>query len=300
LSDNIFNYLPFHSIYHLLYLYSLNGLLLFLGFLAVGIFYFKKQEKQITIGYLLLILIFLINLILVSLLDFQALIGYEQLEFAKRLLQIIALAVMPIFLMGVYSVLKSILKIRLGRWIAIFFGSLILTGALYLAYPHNDAFEKGRSYAVSRYDSAAVLAIEKDAKGNEYVVLANQSVSAASLKELGFKKYYIIPSVPLPTLPFGHSLDGLNSEGMTRKIQQLFYYPIPTSSPLYEIYLDMIYNGPTMKKIEKARALTGVEKIYFVVNNYWLDAKKRIAEAEKIADEDINIEGKVRIFGFLK
>ena len=82
------------------------------------------------------------------------------------------------------------------------------------------------------------------------------------------------------------------------KCQMLFYYPIPTSSPLYEIYLEMIYNGLNLKKIEKARQLTGVKTVYFVINDYWLDAKKRIAEASELAGEIQNFNGRVWAFKF--
>jgi hypothetical protein len=152
---------------------------------------------------------------------------------------------------------------------------------LYLSYPHNDALEKGRSYAVSKYDLEAVKWIDADGANRDFVVLANQSVSAAALQEFGFKKYY-----------------ENKTQNSINKTQKIFYYPIPTSSPLYEIYLDLIYNGVTREKIQKARELAGAEEVYLVINSYWLDAKKRVEEAKLLADEYEEIEGKVWVFGF--
>lgn len=289
LGKNIFNYLPFYSIYHLIYLYSFNSLLLFLIFFGLGIFYFIKKQKQagFIANYLLLLGALLVSLVLVGLIGFTAVIGYEQTEFAERLLQVIALLALPIVVFGFYSTLEKILTLKMGRLMVIFLGGLALTFSLYLSYPHNDALEKGRSYAVSKYDLEAVRWIDADGAGRDFVVLANQSVSAASLQEFGFKKYYIIFSSALPPTPSS------SEEG-----RELFYYPIPTSSPLYEIYLDIIYNGVTREKIEKARALTGAAKVYLVINSYWLDAKKRIGEAQMLTGEYEEIEGKVWVFGF--
>ncbi|HRY63503.1 MAG TPA: hypothetical protein P5267_02810, partial [Patescibacteria group bacterium] len=289
LGSNIFNYLPFYSVYHLVYLYNFNSLLLFLLFFSLGIFYLHWQKyTKFVVNYLLLLGALLIGLVLVALISFSAVIDYEQAEFAKRLLQVIALLAAPIVLIGFYLTLKKILALAKGRVITIFFVGLILSFSLYLSYPHNDALEKGRNYAVSAYDLEAVSWIDSDAVNTDYVVLANQSVSAASLQEFGFKKYYI--STPLPTLP--------SSEGRPNKVQQLFYYPIPTSSPLYEIYLDLIYNGVTMEKIQKARELTGASKVYLVINDYWLDAKKRVEEAKLLTKRHEEIEGRVWVFGF--
>ena len=56
-----------------------------------------------------------------------------------------------------------------------------------------------------------------------YIVLANQSVSAAALLRFGFHTYY----------------------------GAQFYYAIPTGAPLYQSYLDMVYRGAT--RLSRAR-----------------------------------------------
>ena len=171
---------------------------------------------------------------------------------------------------------------------------------LYVAYPHTDAFEKNRGYSVSAADIEAVRWINKDGGDENYVVLANQSVSAAGLQEFGFLKYLSTEAQKhLSTETLKHR----NTEN-TKARQQidtnsiLFYYPIPTSSPLYKIYLRMVYDGPSLELVEQTRKLSGVEKVYFVINDYWLDARKRIEQAGQIANFETHFDNKVWVFRF--
>ncbi len=271
---NIFpvpNYFPFYSIYHLIYLYKFNLLILLILILIAGIYYlYKKNKKEVLCTSLTISFILLINLILLSAIKFTSVIHYEQAEFAKRLVYIIFLFILPIILSGIYFIGGRIYEFKKGKTILILLTVLISVMTLYISYPHVDAFEKNRGYSVSEYDIQAVRYIEEDAKDEGYIVLANQSTSAAALQEFGFKKYY----------------------------NNLFYYPIPTSSPLYDIYLKMVYDQPKKEYIQKARDLTGVNTIYFVINDYWLDSKKRIEEAREIINYVENANDKVWVFRF--
>ncbi len=269
--NNSFNYLPFYSVYHLIYLYEYNWLLILILILATGIYYFfkKKQYKLLkNQGRILILLI--INLILLSLIKFKLVINYEQGEFIKRFGQIIILILIPFILTGIYFVSYKIIKLKAGKYILAGCLAGVLTMGIYLAYPHNDAFNKARGFSVSKNDIKAVQWINQDGANNNFIVLANQSVAAASLQEFGFKKYY----------------------------HNLFYYPIPTSSPLYDIYLKMVYDGPSLNLIQQAEVLTGVKQIYFVINNYWLDNKKIIQQASELTPIKKNINNKVWIFRF--
>ena len=269
--NNSFNYLPFYSVYHLIYLYEYNWLLILILILATGIYYFfkKKQYKLLkNQGRILILLI--INLILLSLIKFKLVINYEQGEFIKRFGQIIILILIPFILTGIYFVSYKITKLKAGKYILAGCLAGVLTMGIYLAYPHNDAFNKARGFSVSGNDIKAVQWINQDGANNNFIVLANQSVAAASLQEFGFKKYY----------------------------HNLFYYPIPTSSPLYDIYLKMVYDGPSLNLIQQAETLTGVNQIYFVINNYWLDNKKIIQQASELTPIKKNINNKVWIFRF--
>lgn len=281
-----FNYLPFYSIYHLIYFYEYNWLLLLIIILIIGAYYFtqhhfldikkneaglfKKQKYQILKNQGRILILLIINLILLSLFEFKLVINYEQGEFIKRFGQIIVLVLMPFVLMGSYFISYKISKLKTGKYILAGCLAGILTIGIYLAYPHDDAFVTARGYAVSVDDIQAVQWINQDGLDANYIVLANQSVSAAGLQEFGFKKYY----------------------------NNLFYYPIPTSSPLYDIYLKMVYNKPSLDLIQQAADLTDVKRIYFVINDYWLDSQKIVAQASKLADAEKNIHDRVWIFEF--
>jgi hypothetical protein len=107
----------------------------------------------------------------------------------------------------------------------------------------------------------------------DFIVLANQQVGAAAVKQFGFKKYY------------GRD--------------QLFYYPIPTSSPLYQSYLDMVYKKPSRETMNAAMSLAGVKDGYFVLNKYWWGFKKILDEAKLSADNYQEIDnGEVFVFKY--
>lgn len=273
--EHSLNYLPFYSIYHLIYLFSYNWLIVYLLIFIIGI-YFLWQGKQYRIvkRQLKLIGILAINLILLALIKFGQVINYEQGEFIKRWGQIIILVSLPASLYGIYFLLDKVSCLNKAKWLIALLAAGTLTIGLYLSYPHHDAFVKARGYSVSQYDIQAVRWIANQNNG-DYIVLANQSVSAAALQEFGFKKYYM-------------AQDG----------QKIFYYPLPTSSPLYEIYLKMVYQGPKIEYINQARQLVKVKKVYLVINDYWLDAKKIIKQAQDIADNYKEFNGRVWVFEF--
>ena len=282
LFNNLFSYLPFYSVYHLVYLFKYNWLILFVLILIAGAYYLvKTKQKKLLVVSCQLLVVLLINLFLLGFFEFKSVIDYEQAEFVKRLGQIIILVLSPLFLIGVYFLLSKMIQLKAGKWMIVALAAGLLTTTLYLSYPHVDAFNKERGYSVSKADIKAVHLINLDGFGKDFVVLANQSTAAASLQEFGFKKYY---------------------EGKCQmsnvKCQMLFYYPIPTSSPLYDLYLKMVYDQPRMEYINQARQLTGAERVYVVINDYWLDAKKRIEQAREIADLEINIDNQVWVFRF--
>jgi hypothetical protein len=146
--------------------------------------------------------------------------------------------------------------------------------SLYTSYPRFDRYYNYHSYAASQADIDAVRWIANDAKSQDYIVLANQQVSAAALSQLGFKKYY-------------HD--------------NIFYYPIPTSSPLYQYYLDMVYQAPNKKTALAALDLVGAQEVYFVLNKYWWAFPKILAEAEFNADSWQEFgPGEVYVFKYKK
>ncbi|MFC1613293.1 hypothetical protein ACFL23_03085 [Patescibacteria group bacterium] len=152
--------------------------------------------------------------------------------------------------------------------------ALWITVSLYLTYPRYDNYSTDRGYNISEADFKAVEFIEENSK-SDYIVLANQNTSAASLSKYGFKKYF-----------------ASNEE-------QLFYYPLPTSSPLYSYYLDMVNKKPSRETMVKAMDLAGVKQGYFAVSKYWWQSDQIINRAKLEADEWHKIDdGEIYIFKY--
>jgi len=271
----IAEWVPFYSIYHLVYLLEKNHTII-LALLASGGLWLLWKRKQ-TVYLSATVLLFLILSIDVSLLELLKLpiIGYELPEFINRFWQISLLFISPLIFTAIINLVeKSLARPRsLFPVAAIFFLGLIATIGLYLSYPRVDGFTKSRAYATSVHDITAAQWIEQDARGSNYVVLSNQAVAAAALQEAGFKQYY--------------STDR----------GELFYYPIPTTSPLYEIYLDMVYKAPTKNRLQKAMEITGAETGYFVINDYWLDYEKIVEQANnEFGEYNVIGDNKLTIF----
>ncbi|KKR84635.1 MAG: hypothetical protein UU48_C0011G0017 [Candidatus Uhrbacteria bacterium GW2011_GWF2_41_16] len=203
--------------------------------------------------------------------QFTFLIDYERGNYAERLLPLSVFFLSPFLMIAgekMISFLREkpfILRVSLAGLLA-----LCLTAAWYGTYPRQDAYTSSHGYNVSRTDLDTVLDIEKNASGQAYIVLANQTVSAAAVREWGFKRYY----------------------------DDIFFYPIPTGGDLYQIFLSM-NNEPDTKKAEDAIRLTGVSVCYFVVNDYWWQAPRIIETAKTVANDWWSMgDGSVYIFKF--
>jgi len=116
--------------------------------------------------------------------------------------------------------------------------------------------------------------IENDSKNEDYIVLANQQTSVASLREFGFKKYY------------------------KNKNEDIFYYPIPTGGTLYQKYLDMVYKKASTKTMNEAMKIAGVNTSYFIISKYWWASDKIIREARTNADLEHEINKEIFIFKY--
>ncbi|MDA0207948.1 MAG: hypothetical protein O3B64_00870 [bacterium] len=199
--------------------------------------------------------------ILASSFTFSSVIAYESNSFAERLLPFACLMFLPII--AEFFVAK---RPPTSLYIILL---LLVAANIYGTFPRHDSFARSGGFNVSVSDIEAVHAIETLANGDAYAVLANQSVSSAALQEFGFAHYY----------------------------GDQFYYPIPTSSPLYEAYLEMT-DTPSLDTIEKARTLTGAELIFFTFNHYWWDADRILEETNAIADFHFTIDDEITIFVF--
>ncbi|MBI4262592.1 hypothetical protein HY624_03650 [Candidatus Uhrbacteria bacterium] len=78
----------------------------------------------------------------------------------------------------------------------------------------------------------------------------------------------------------------------------IFFYPIPTGSPLYQYYLDMVYTSASRATMEQAMDLAKVNRAYFVLNRYWVNFSKIKKEASATADTSFSINDQDFIFEY--
>ena len=228
--------------------------------LALFGFFFAKKIN-LTRQYFYFSLGLFTSYLLTSSLNFSFLIDYEQKDFANRILYISSFFLLPYILVTLnWIAKKTINQNTFIKTSILTFFAILITTSLYLSYPRHDNYFNSRGYSTGELDIEAVSWINTDAGDTNYVVLANQQVSAASLREYGFAKYY-----------------KANNE-------QIFYYPIPTGGTIYQLYLDMVYLRPEYTTIEKALDLVGVDTGYFVLNKYWWAFDKIRDEAKLEAD----------------
>ncbi len=258
-----------------MYLWQANRgwayLLLAIGGLLVA---WRKKQNQPWRLYGTPALALVISAVAMLAIDFHFLINYERADYPLRLLTIAALFALPLLIIPLEGFLQRLKNLTFFHSLPLYlFLSALLAASLYLSYPRFDNYHNSHGYAVSKADILAVNWIEKNAGGEDYVVLANQQVSAGALREFSFKKYYQ---------------------------NDIFYYPIPTGGPLYRHFLAMV-ERPSRESVYGAMDLTGVKLAYFVLDDYWWAADKIAAEAELIADDSVIISnGQVKVYKFIK
>ncbi len=255
----------------LIYFYSA---ILILLILVLAIYGFRRLNKQsIKSGPILIVIsVLFINVFIFSaLIKFPYLITYEQLDFAKRLVEIIILLLIPIILFS--------LKNPGGRWRPIVFllFFIALLSSFYLSYPRNDSHFYTKGFSVSQSDFKAVQQINQDAAGKSYVVLANQNLGAAALTEFGFINYRPGPDGNLQ-----------------------YFYSIPTGDRLYNYFYNIAEKGGDIKSnVKKAQQDYGVNLVYLVINNYWWNKEQIKKQATPLADEILDINnGKILVYRF--
>ncbi len=257
-----------------------TGLVFIFTFIGIAALLKKKViEHSHFAHFVYLFFILLINfLILRFFLTFSYLINYEQLSFTNRLLDLLFISFLPFAMIGFYQAATRLRYMpKLVQIFSFIVIAAMLTASTYTTYPKNDAYAKGRNINTSAADFSAVAWINERAETDNYIVLANQAVSAAALRTYGFKRYSITPQ------------------------GELFYYPIPTSSPLYQLYLDFVYTDHTRAPAQQAMKLMHTTEVFIVINDYWTDAKNIIKKATPHADEVMTLEdGRVTIFRYLQ
>ncbi len=267
-SENIF--------LNFIYLYAFNLKFVFLLLFLTGAFlyYSNKKECKIFIHFFFAFASLFLAYLLSSFFDYSFLVDYERSDYPKRILLVSSFFFLPFLFLAFYYFFHKLAETKKSIYIPVFiFISVLISTSLYLSYPRYDAYYNSRGYSVGQYDIEATKWIEDNNK-KQYFVLANQQVSAAALKNFGFNKY------------FSHNI---------------FYYPIPTSSPLYNHYLEMVYDRPSKDNIKKAMDLININEAYFVLNKYWWAFPKILEEAKLEADSYTSFgEGEVYVFKYLR
>jgi hypothetical protein len=274
--DFNFYYRKFVSFTDLIYDFGYNQIFLIITLAAVGIFFIHKhrQLKRYAV-YLLGFLILIANFLLVKgMISFLSLVSYEQLTYADRIFKLAVYMLSPFILITFYLFYKKLAEQKsLMIFLSFILISLTISVSFYLSYPRVDKIVEDHGYSTSAVDIKAVNFIERIQKNQPYVVLASQPVSAAAIKELGFKYYY----------------------------NGYYFYPVPTGGRLYQLYEDLAYGKqPTPDIIATVRYLTGINDVYFVLNGYWFDAAKKIAAEKETADQWYGLDAKNYIFRYTK
>lgn len=217
-----------------------------------------------------------ISYLICSCLQFVNVIDYEQSSYSQRIPWLIFFFMLPIIIVYLNKLITIIFsETKKIQVICLFIATGLMSAALYGAYPRFDKYWNSRGYSTSKYDIQAVRAIEADSPG-AYAVLANQQVSAAALHEFGFNRYL---------------------SGSSGKI---YFYPIPTGGPLYQYYLNMVYKTPDRENIASAFTLSGTDTIYLVINRYWNNSRRLIAEAQTTANTWWQIDNEIYIFKYTR
>ncbi|MFH1661826.1 MAG: hypothetical protein ABIA02_01900 [Candidatus Falkowbacteria bacterium] len=263
-------------ILNFIYLYGFNLKIILATLIIFGIFIACKNKSKCKLLNINLIIFIglMASYLLTQELSFNFLIEYERDDYLNRILVVAVLFLLPFIFIALYSILEKIIKQnKIIKNFLFLFLIILITTSFYFSYPRFDNYFNSHGYSVSENDIKAVRFIEESNK-NDYIVLANQQVSVAALREFGFAKYYK---------------------------NNIFYYPIPTGEKLYQYYLDMVYKKPSKETVVKAMNLAGVSEAYFVLNKYWWASLKILEEAKLEADEFYEIgDGEIYIFKYTK
>jgi hypothetical protein len=270
----------FNLIFDLVYWYGKNVFLfiIFIALISIILLLFKKRFKTFYI-YPLVFIILIINYLLLQLtIDFSFLIEYERTNYPARVLEISFYFLLPLIFYAFFQLFKRALAgTLLIKLAVILILSLFITSSMYITYPRDDDYHLDRGYNITQADINAVRYINETAPKN-YIVLANQMTSVAAIKEFGFAKYY-------------------PAQDDSEKLY--FYYPIPTGDPLYQYYLDMVYQKPTKALALEAGSLVGVDTVYLILDSYWWKFDQLVEEAKQQADVWQAIDhGKAYVFRY--
>lgn len=185
---------------------------------------------------------------------------HEQLDYARRLLELSTLFFLPT-LTHLFTTLLDRLPRLHDRWPLALLSGLTLSSMIIAAYPRHDAYARFGGITVSAADYRALAAIEVHAQGSPYAVLANQAMSAAALQTFGFVDRYV----------------GENHD--------VYFYPIPSGSLFGQLATTMLQEGITNSGIARMFTLTSSDILYVVVHDYWNLKTKLAAQLAPLSSE---------------
>ncbi|MBU1132433.1 hypothetical protein KKC32_04280 [Patescibacteria group bacterium] len=266
-------------IFDFIYIYGFNNKLIYFSLVLLGIVLVIYRKKVLRFyetwifGIILMFNYFFMK-IFISL-DFVS--ANDTDLFSQRILELALYFFLPTVLYCIYVFIKKNFEAEknfTGKIFAIFCLAAILGQSLYFSYPIFDDYKNSKEYNISISDIRAVHFIEENAV-SEYIVLANQMLAAAAIREYGFKKYY-------------------NGD---------FYYSIPTGNDngIYTSFKKMVFEKPLREYADAAMNAAGVGNAYLIVNDYWTASKLIVSRAKETADDWNEIDnGKIHIFHYQK
>ncbi len=255
-----------------IYFLFFNRFYFFFILLLIGLyFWFKNKREERSNIYLYNFLALFLSYILSLFVSFPFLSDIDKNSYSQRVLIISLLFLIPVFLNLFLEIIERVeRKKRSFNFYSLLFLLLFLLSSLYLNYPRKDNYFNSRGYSVSSSDFEAVKLIEDVKINDNYIVLANQQVGAAAIKELGFKRYY----------------DGW------------LYYSVQTGGLFYDYYLKML-DKPNRELIEELLSQVEADNAYLVVNDYWWAYERIVNEMKVEADNYYQTsDGRISVFHF--
>ncbi len=250
-----------------------------IGVGTYGIWKHADKAKKMTFFWLTTTLGLMASaFILATALEYPDVIGYEQHVYAARIASLALVTFIPFIIIGFEQVLLTLSKTTLRQRLSIILLPLTILLSWYFTYPTRDPISKYTGYSIRDADIEAVRFIDThNNHDTNYIVLSNQTVASAAMKELSFKKYI-------------HTSFG-----------EQFFYSIPTGGPLYQFFRKMVYEEPKRQWMVEAMNFAQVDKAYFIHTNYWYPAAKIRDEAKKEADAWWDIgNGRVWIYEYTR
>lgn len=253
---------------------------LFAAVAVIGLILAIKKYKSEAAKFVILsaVGLFISVFILATAVKFDDVISYEQNVYASRILELVLILLIPGFALALRELFLKLKKQSFRQFgLAIIFSFLLLI-SWYFTYPTRDPVSFHTGWAIREADINAVHFIDnKNQNKKDYIVITNQLLGAAALREFGFAKYFKTPT------------------------GELYFYSIPTGGPLYQYFRKMVYQQPKRQWMEEAMAIVGVKKAYFVHTNYWAPAAQIRDQAKLEADNWWELEnGRVWVYEYIK